>query len=591
MADKENAAPAAAAGPRLTRAAAKRAAGAAAGGAAKRKRVALGELPALSNAGVLRAPSQPVKPSKSAARPGKAARRSAGEARQPAAAAAADADRSASSSPPRAAAAETDPDSSASSSRPRAAAADADLSASSSPPRAAGAAASGAAKRKRVALGELPTLPNAGVLRAPSHPVKPSKSAARPGKAARRSAGEARKPAASSATVADADRSASSSPPRAAAAETDPYSSASSSRPRAAAADADRSASSSPPRAAAAETDPDSSASSSRPRAAAADADLSASSSPPRAAAADADPDSSASSSRPRAVATAADAPPRAAATQLCGAYASDIYTYLRSLEVEPRRRPRADYIEAVQADVTANMRTILVDWLVEVAEEYKLVADTLYLAISYIDRFLSANALSRDKLQLLGVTAMLIAAKYEEIGPPHVEDFCYITDNTYTKQELVKMESDILKLLEFELGNPTIKTFLRRFTRAAHEDRKRSILLLEFLGSYLAELSLLDYGCLRFLPSVVAASVVFVARLTIDPDTNPWSKKLLKVTGYNVSELKDCIIAIHDLQLNRKCSSLTAIQDKYKQHKFKCVSMLLPPVVIPTSYFKDLTE
>ena len=80
-------------------------------------------------------------------------------------------------------------------------------------------------------------------------------------------------------------------------------------------------------------------------------------------------------------------------------------------LQVEPRRRPRSDYIEAVQSDVTANMRTILVDWLVEVAEEYKLVADTLYLAISYVDRFLSANALSRDKLQLLGVAAMLIAA------------------------------------------------------------------------------------------------------------------------------------------------------------------------------------
>ncbi|KAL5681521.1 hypothetical protein ACJX0J_007906, partial [Zea mays] len=235
---------------------------------------------------------------------------------------------------------------------------------------------------------------------------------------------------------------------------------------------------------------------------------------------------------------------------------------------VEPQRRSRPDYIEAVQADVTAHMRGILVDWLVEVAEEYKLVADTLYLAISYVDRFLSVNALGRDKLQLLGVASMLIAAKYEEISPPHPEDFCYITDNTYTKEELLKMESDILKLLKFELGNPTIKTFLRRFTRSAHEDKKRSILLMEFLGSYLAELSLLDYGCLRFLPSVVAASVMFVARLTIDPNANPWNMKLQKTTGYKVSELKDCIVAIRDLQLNRKFPSLTAIRDKYKQHK-----------------------
>ncbi|CAN6329615.1 unnamed protein product [Urochloa humidicola] len=400
---------------------------------------------------------------------------------------------------------------------------------------AAGGAGGGApAKRKRVALGELPS--NAGVPRAPPpRPVKPAK-AARPG------AGVARRPAVSApaAVMAEAERCGSSSPPRAGAGDPDP------------------------------------------------DRDSSASTSPPRAAV---DPDSSASSSPPRAAALAAAPAPAPGDPQLCGSYASDIYTYLRALEVEPQRRPRSDYIEAVQADVTANMRTILVDWLVEVAEEYKLVADTLYLTISYVDRFLSANPLGRDRLQLLGVAAMLIAAKYEEISPPHAEDFCYITDNTYTKQELVKMESDILKLLQFELGNPTIKTFLRRFTRSAYEDKKNSILLMEFLGSYLAELSLLDYGCLRFLPSVVAASVMFVARLTIDPDVNPWDKKMQKVTGYKVSELKDCIVSIHELQLNRKCSTVMAIRDKYKQHKFKFVSALLPPVAIPASYFEDLAE
>ncbi|KAF8692301.1 hypothetical protein HU200_039910 [Digitaria exilis] len=411
--------------------------------------------------------------------------------------------------------------------------------------RAAEAAVTGGggapAKQKRVALGELPA--NAGaLLRAPpSHPVKPARGGGKP-------------------VPEEALRTLALAPAPAPVAEDGDD-------------DAERCASSSPPRvvAGAGDGEPDR-----------ADGDSSASTSPPRAVVPpEADRDSSASSSPE----------PRAAATgdpQLCGSYASDIYTYLRALEVEPVRRPRSDYIQAVQSDVTANMRTILVDWLVEVAEEYKLVADTLYLAISYIDRFLSYNVLGRDKLQLLGVAAMLIAAKYEEISPPHAEDFCYITDNTYTKQELLKMEGDILKLLKFELGNPTIKTFLRRFTRSAHEDKKSSILLMEFLGSYLAELSLLDYGCLQFLPSVVAASVMFVARLTIDPNANPWMQK---VTGYKVSELKDCIVAIHDLQLNRKCSSVLAVRDKYKQHKFKFVSTLLPPVVIPSSYFEDLAE
>ncbi|XP_010906637.1 cyclin-A3-1 [Elaeis guineensis] len=276
---------------------------------------------------------------------------------------------------------------------------------------------------------------------------------------------------------------------------------------------------------------------------------------------------------------------------QMCGHYAKDIYQYLRSMEVEQKRRPLVNYIETIQTDVTANMRGVLVDWLVEVAEEYKLVSDTLYLTVSYIDRFLSFNALSRQKLQLLGVSSMLIASKYEEISPPHVEDFCYITDNTYTKQEVVKMESDILKFLKFEVGNPTTKTFLRRFTKAGQEEGKYPALLLEFLGSYLAELSLLDYGCVRFLPSVVAASAVFLARLTINPASHPWNETLQNNTGYRPSELKECVHAIHALQLNKKGSALVAIKDKYKQHRFKCVSALLPPSKIPTSYFEDLKE
>lgn len=78
---------------------------------------------------------------------------------------------------------------------------------------------------------------------------------------------------------------------------------------------------------------------------------------------------------------------------------------------MEPKRRPLHDYIEKVQKDVSHNMRGILVDWLVEVAEEYKLASDTLYLTISYIDRFLSSKALNRQRLQLLGVSSMLIAA------------------------------------------------------------------------------------------------------------------------------------------------------------------------------------
>lgn len=80
-------------------------------------------------------------------------------------------------------------------------------------------------------------------------------------------------------------------------------------------------------------------------------------------------------------------------------------------VQIDEKRRPLPDYLEKVQKDVSATMRGILVDWLVEVSEEYKLLSDTLYLTVSYLDRFLSTNVITRQKLQLLGVSSMLIAA------------------------------------------------------------------------------------------------------------------------------------------------------------------------------------
>ncbi|KAJ8539526.1 hypothetical protein K7X08_013778 [Anisodus acutangulus] len=271
---------------------------------------------------------------------------------------------------------------------------------------------------------------------------------------------------------------------------------------------------------------------------------------------------------------------------QMCSAYASDIYDYLHHMEIEKKRRPLPNYLEKVQKDVTANMRAILVDWLVEVAEEYKLLSDTLYLTVSYIDRFLSVNVIPRQRLQLLGVSSMLIAAKYEEIKPPHVKDFSYITANTFTKKDVVKMEASVLQSLKFEMGNPTTKTFLRRFARVAQEDYKNPDLQLEFLSYYLAELSLLDYNCVKFLPSLVAAAVIFLSRFTLQPKSHPWNLALQSCSGYKGADLKDCVLIIHDLQLSRRGSNLAAVRGKYKLHKFKCVSKLSSPSDIPDCFF-----
>eukprot|EP00249_Psilotum_nudum_P006255 c19588_g2_i2 orf=163-1740(+) len=272
---------------------------------------------------------------------------------------------------------------------------------------------------------------------------------------------------------------------------------------------------------------------------------------------------------------------------QMCSSYATDIYHHLRMGEL--KRRPSMGFMDSIQQDINAGMRGILVDWLVEVAEEYKLVPDTLYLTVSYIDRYLSGNEVTRQRLQLLGVSCMLIAAKYEEICAPQVEEFCYITDNTYCREEVLEMERRVLNHLRFELTGPTTKSFLRRFIRAAQAGMKTPTLQLEFLGNYLAELTLVEYSFLKYLPSMIASSAVFMAKVTIDPTMKPWNATLQHYTGYRPSELRACAKAIHDLQRNTKFCTLPAIREKYRQHKFKCVASLPPPLAIPGEFFEDL--
>ncbi|KAL8118546.1 cyclin-A2-4-like isoform X2 [Apium graveolens] len=268
---------------------------------------------------------------------------------------------------------------------------------------------------------------------------------------------------------------------------------------------------------------------------------------------------------------------------QLCSCYAPEIYNNLRVAEL--MRRPDSNSMEIVQQDVTKGMRGILVDWLVEVSEEYQLVPDTLYLTVHLIDLFLSEYYIERKTLQLLGITCMLIASKYEEICAPRAEEFCFITDNTYTKTEVLSMESKVLNSLRFQLTTPTAKTFLRRYLRAAQACYKSPSLELEYLSNYLAELTLIDNNFLKFIPSIVAASAVFLAKWTLDQSSHPWNPTLEHYTCYMASDLKPAVLELQSLQLNTSNCPLNAIRTKYRHDKFKSVAGLSSPKLLETLF------
>ncbi|KAM8909984.1 cyclin-A2 [Spinachia spinachia] len=249
--------------------------------------------------------------------------------------------------------------------------------------------------------------------------------------------------------------------------------------------------------------------------------------------------------------------------------YAAEIHTYLRDMEV--KTRPKAGYMKK-QPDITNSMRAILVDWLVEVGEEYKLQNETLYLAVNYIDRFLSSMSVLRGKLQLVGTAAMLLASKFEEIYPPEVAEFVYITDDTYTKKQVLRMEHLVLKVLSFDLAAPTITQFLTHYF-LNHSVNKR----VESLAMYLGELSLVDSEpFLKYLPSHAAAAAYTLANHTVTGGS--WPQSLTEMTGYSLNDLMPCVEDLHQTFRNAATHAQQSVREKYKGPKYSEVSLIDAP-------------
>jgi cyclin B len=185
--------------------------------------------------------------------------------------------------------------------------------------------------------------------------------------------------------------------------------------------------------------------------------------------------------------------------------YVREMYEHFRSVESTTSTRPT--YMKS-QPHINEKMRSILVDWLVEVHLKFKLVPETLYLCVNLIDRYLTTEKVSRPKLQLVGVTCLLIASKYEEIYPPELRDLVYICDRAYSKSEILDMEETVLKALDYSITIPSAHAFLVRYLKAAHADKK-----MVQLSCYVLDGTLQSYNLLNYLPSELAAAAVYIAR------------------------------------------------------------------------------
>ncbi|CAI9099593.1 OLC1v1036441C1 [Oldenlandia corymbosa var. corymbosa] len=248
--------------------------------------------------------------------------------------------------------------------------------------------------------------------------------------------------------------------------------------------------------------------------------------------------------------------------------YLDDLYKFYKIAEKESRV---GDYMHS-QPDIDDKMRAILIDWLIEIHRRFELSQETLYLTINIIDRYLAIKATPRKELQLLGMGAMLVASKYEEIWAPEVNDLVCISDGAYTHAQVLTMEKCILGELQWTLTVPTPYVFLVRFIKAAIPDSD----IMETMVYFLAELGVMNYATITYCPSMIAASAVYAARCTLQK-TPLWDETLKLHTGFSESQLLDCaklLVTYHAMAADHK---LKAIHKKYSSIERGAVAILPP--------------
>lgn len=257
----------------------------------------------------------------------------------------------------------------------------------------------------------------------------------------------------------------------------------------------------------------------------------------------------------------------------MCAEVARDIIDMFHVREEAMSRD--AKYLETIQGELTEKMRTILVDWLVDVHLKFKLHEETFFLAVDIVDRYLSVAKVTRAQLQLVGITAILLAAKYEEIWPPEVKECLQISANTYTRDELLKMERDICAALKFRLTVPTSFPFLARLLETTEADE-----VTRNAAFFFMEHAVQDYRHLAYRPSQIANASMYLANLLLrKPD--PWNFTLQYYSKARLESFSGFAAGLLEYVHANNASKYQAIKRKYTSSKYSEVARMALPTEV----------
>jgi hypothetical protein len=211
----------------------------------------------------------------------------------------------------------------------------------------------------------------------------------------------------------------------------------------------------------------------------------------------------------------------------------------------------------SLQKDVNVRMRSILVDWLVDVCIKFKLLPQTLFMTVNVIDRFLSKNPIQRSSLQLVGIASLMLVSKYEEIYPPLTKEYVAVCDNAYTKEEILSMETRVLMSLEFDLNQTSTYAFLQHFQLRLNMAPKALV-----FARYILEHALLDPLALKYSNLATAAGAVFLVNKIFKIDN--WKANFEEVTLVPEPVAKACAKELYQVMQKVDTSNLTALKRKF---------------------------
>ena len=227
------------------------------------------------------------------------------------------------------------------------------------------------------------------------------------------------------------------------------------------------------------------------------------------------------------------------------------------------------------QKEINSKMRSILIDWLIDVHFKFGFTDETLFLTVSIIDRYISFSQITRANFQLLGITALMIACKHEEIDLPKMDDFIYITDHAYVKNEMIKMEYDVLNKLNFSFLYPSPIKFFEYLSLHFNFDKK-----MHMMGKYLMESFLLDIKNFKYKPSIIACACAYIVMkfFKLKNYYEAYDKKFynLKEGEYTEGNVKECAKEICLLVDNINKTNFQACLKKYSKTEQEKVAILI---------------